>query len=194
MRRRLSLATRKELIEAVRKRYQEAALATKTDILDEFVELTGYHRKHAVRLLGPSTGQKREEKLRSENRIYNDVVREALILLWEASDRICGKRLKALVPTLLEAMEKHGHLQLATGVRNRLLQMSAATIDRLLTEPRERVIGTRRRKGVGATILRRSIPIRTFGLGRIPNQAIWKPIWWPTAAGRWPAVSSIRWF
>jgi hypothetical protein len=38
MRRRLSLATRKELIEAVRKRYQEAALATKTDILDEFVE------------------------------------------------------------------------------------------------------------------------------------------------------------
>ena len=83
MRRRLSLATRKELIEAVRKRYQEAALATKTDVLDEFVELTGYHRKHALRLLGPSTGQKREEKLRSENRIYNDVVREALILLWE---------------------------------------------------------------------------------------------------------------
>ena len=63
MRRRLSLATRKELIEAVRKRYQEAALATKTDILDEFVELTGYHRKHAVRLLGPSAGQKREEEV-----------------------------------------------------------------------------------------------------------------------------------
>jgi hypothetical protein len=53
--------------------------------------------------------------------------------------------LKALVPTLLEAMEKHGHLQVAAGVRDRLLQMSAATIDRLLTEPRERVIGTRRR-------------------------------------------------
>jgi len=169
MRRRLSLATRKELIEAVRKRYQEAALATKTDILDEFVELTGYHRKHAVRLLGSSAGQKREKKFRSENRIYNDAVREALILLWEAADRICGKRLKALVPTLLDAMEKHGHLRLATGVRDRLLQMSAATIDRLLTEPRERVTGTRRRKGVGATILRRSIPIRTFGDWKDPE-------------------------
>src|SRR5947209_18374569 len=101
MRRRLSLATRKELIEAVRKRYQEAALATKTDILDEFVELTGYHRKHAVRLLGASAGQKREKKLRSEHRIYNHAVREALILLWEPADRICGKRLKALVPTSL---------------------------------------------------------------------------------------------
>lgn len=169
MRRRLSLATRKELIEAVRKRYQEAALAIKTDILDEFVELTGYHRKHAVRLLGPSAGPKREKKLRSENRVYNDAVREALILLWEAADRICGKRLKALVPTLLEAMEKHGHLELADGVRDRLVQMSAATIDRLLTEPRERVTGTRRRKGVGATILRRSIPIRTFGDWKDPE-------------------------
>ena len=159
----MSLATRKELIEAVRKRYQEAALATKTDILDEFVELTGYHRKHAVRLLGPSSEQKRQKKSRSDKRVYNEAVREALILLWEAADRICGKRLKALIPTLVAAMEKHGHLQLAAGIRERLLQMSAATIDRLLTEPRERVTGTRRRKGVGATVLRRSIPIRTFG-------------------------------
>jgi hypothetical protein len=163
MRRRLSLATRKELIEAVRKRYQEAALATKTDILDEFIELTGYHRKHAIRLLGPSSEQKRQKKSRSQKRVYNDAEREALILLWEAADRICGKRLKALIPTLLAAMEKHGHLQLAAGIRERLLQMSAATIDRLLTEPRERVTATRRRKGVGATVLRRSIPIRTFG-------------------------------
>src|SRR4051812_16481355 len=169
MRRRLSLATRKELIEAVKNRYQEATVASKTDILDEFVELTGYHRKHAVRLLGPRAGQEREKKLRSENRIYNGAVREALILLWEAADRICGKRLKAVIPTLLEAMEKHGHLQLETGVRDRLRQMSAATIDRLLTEPRERVTGTRRRKGVGGTILRRSIPIRTFGDWKDPE-------------------------
>jgi hypothetical protein len=101
MRRRLSLATRKELIEAVRKRYQEAALATKTDILDEFVELTGYHRKHAIRLLGPCARQKREKKLGAQKLIYNDAVREAMILLWEAADRICDKRLKALVPRCL---------------------------------------------------------------------------------------------
>ncbi len=126
MRRRLSLATRKELIEALRRRYQEATLATKTDILHEFVETTGYHREHAVRLLGPSSGRKREKRLRSGRRVYNDAIQEVLILLWETGDRISGKRLKALVPLLLEAMEKHGHLQLATGVRDRLLQMSAA--------------------------------------------------------------------
>jgi hypothetical protein len=35
-----------------------------------------------------------------------------------------------LLPKLLEAMERHGHLQLNNGVRTQLLTMSAATIDR----------------------------------------------------------------
>jgi hypothetical protein len=56
-------------------------------------------------------------------------VREALIVVWEASDRICGKRLRPLLPILVEAMERHGHIQLAPEVRARLLAMSAATID-----------------------------------------------------------------
>ena len=64
-------------------------------------------------------------------------MREALILVWESSDRICGKRLKPLVPILIEAMERHGHLRLANEVRTRLLSMSAATIDRSLREVRE---------------------------------------------------------
>ena len=33
---------------------------------------------------------------RPARRVYDDAVREALIVLWEASDRICGKRLKPL--------------------------------------------------------------------------------------------------
>ena len=88
-------------MEAVRKRYQGATLATKTGILDEFVEVTGYHRKHAVRLFGPSAGRKQQKNPRVKGRIYGDAVQEALILLWEAADRICGKRLKALVDNLV---------------------------------------------------------------------------------------------
>lgn len=51
-------------------------------------------------------------------------------LLWEASGRVCGKRLKALLPILLEAMERHGHFDLAPEIRGKLLAMSAATVDR----------------------------------------------------------------
>ena len=54
----------------------------------------------------------------SARRIYREAVKEALIVLWEAADRICGKRLKALLPPLVEAMERHKHLQLEDGVRD----------------------------------------------------------------------------
>jgi hypothetical protein len=73
---------------------------------------------------------------RPRRRIYDDAVREALIVVWEASDRICGRRLRPLVPIMLEAMERHGHLQLAPEVRTGLLAMSAATIDRALCDIR----------------------------------------------------------
>jgi hypothetical protein len=55
-------------------------------------------------------------------------VRQALALLWEAAaDRICGKRLKALLPVLIESMERHGHVRLDPVVRSALLDISAAT-------------------------------------------------------------------
>jgi hypothetical protein len=49
--RRISMATRDELILAIADRYREAERAQKARILDEFVVITGYHRKHAMRLL-----------------------------------------------------------------------------------------------------------------------------------------------
>ena len=67
-------------------------------------------------------------------------------MLWEASDRICGKRLRPLMPVLLEAMERHGHLRLAPEVRISLLAMSAATIDRSLRDVRQQPSRSTRRK------------------------------------------------
>jgi hypothetical protein len=63
---------------------------------------------------------------------YSETVRSALVVLWEAADRICGKRLKAILPGLISAMERHGHLMLDPDVRQLLLAANPATIDRLL--------------------------------------------------------------
>src|ERR1700738_618226 len=49
--RKVSMATRAELILAIRERYASAGRPEKAKILDEFVALTGFHRKHAMRLL-----------------------------------------------------------------------------------------------------------------------------------------------
>ena len=57
--------------------------------------------------------------------------------LWEASNRLCGKRLQALLPLLLESLERHGHLALDPEVREKLLTISSATIDRLLAPVRK---------------------------------------------------------
>jgi hypothetical protein len=69
-------------------------------------------------------------------RLYDVAVQEALVVLWEASDRICGKRLKPLLPILVPALERHGHLRLDEAVRLKLFSVSAATMDRLLADAR----------------------------------------------------------
>ena len=152
--------TRRELIEAMGKRYREATRERRRTILDEFVEVTGYHRKHALRLFGTTLKAEKQAR-RTGKRIYDEAMQQALIVLWEAADRICGKRLKPLIPILVQAMERHGHLQLDAEVKQSIAEVSAASIDRLLSKVRESAKGARRKRGI-ASELRRSIPIRTF--------------------------------
>ncbi|MBC8741971.1 transposase family protein [Paraburkholderia sp. UCT31] len=160
------MTTRKELVAALQLRYSGAAFGDRIRILDEFVALTGYHRKHAIRLLREQPGA--VKGARERNRLYDEAVRQALTVLWEAADRVCGKRLKALIPKLVDAMERHGHLDLDPVIKAKLLDVSTATIDRMLANARLAIDGQRkRRKGVGSAI-RRSIPVRTFADWRDP--------------------------
>ena len=154
------METRRELIEALGERYQRSERVEKRKILDEFVELAGYHRKHAIRVLKRQCGIKGSTP-GTATRLYDEAVITALTIIWEAADRICGKRLKAVLATFVESMERNGHLRLDLSVKERLLQMSAATIDRLL-RPVRAVAKQGRRKVSVNTPLRKSIAIRTY--------------------------------
>lgn len=155
------MTARDELVAAIAGRYAQGDRAERSRILDEFAAVTGFHRKHAMRLL--RFGQvKQRSGPRLARRVYNDAVREALIVVWEAADRICGKRLRPLIPVLVEAMERHGHLQLIPEVRTRLLAMSAATIDRALRDIRQHAGTATRRRSAPSAAIRRSVPVRTF--------------------------------
>ncbi len=161
MGRRISMATRREVLRVVRERYVGQSRSEKSRILDEFVAVTGYHRKHAIRLLNEEEDEV-DRPPRIGRRIYDEAVREALIIVWETADRICGKRLKAALPSLVEAMERHGHLRLDEEVRRRLLAASASTIDRLLAPIREEA-GRRKRRSGATSAIRKKVPVRTFG-------------------------------
>jgi len=159
MGKKISGPTRAELVTTIRERYGAGSKAEKLCILDEFVAVTGYHRKHAIRVLN---GRAAKRKMRrSRKRLYDDAVREAAVVLWEASDRVCGKRLKPLLPILLGALEGHGHMQLDQAVRTRLLVASAATLDRMLS-PTRASAGRRHPPSGAKPAIRRSVPVRTF--------------------------------
>ena len=91
-----------------------------------------------------------------------DAIRDALIALWEASDRICGKRLKVMIASLLPALERHGRLTLSDEHRGLIESVSAATIDRMLVDVKVAAAGSRRRRVRFYSAIRREVPIRTF--------------------------------
>ena len=106
----ISKMAKQELVATIRDRYQQSSKKEKGRILDEFTAITGHHRKHGIRLLSQTVAE--EDKQVLGRRIYDEAVREAVIVVWEAFDRICGKRLKAALPNLVDSMERHGHLEL----------------------------------------------------------------------------------
>ena len=161
----ISPQARRELVAALRHRYEQATKAEKGTILAEFTAVSGYHRKHAVRLLRtPMEGGPPGTTI--GKRVYDEAVREALTVVWEAADRICGKRLKAVIPQLVEAMERHGHLALEAEVRRKLFGVSAATIDRVL-KPVRTGAGIRRKKRSRKRVSK-EIAVKTFHVWQDP--------------------------
>jgi Integrase core domain len=157
----LTREARDELVGAVRSRYRAATCKEERKrMLTEFIAVTGYHPKSALRVLHQEASD-RGPLTRRRPRLYDEAARQALIVLWEASDRVCGKRLKPLLRTLLPAMERHGHLRLDPTIREKLLGMSAATMDRLLRAARAPTKRQRSRRVVSE--VRQRIPVRTFG-------------------------------
>ena len=151
--RRISMGTRDELLEAVAARYRSATRAEKGRILTEFAEIAGYHRNHAGRLLRREHGVDR-----SQPRPRRRVITKRCEKLWW----FCGKQLEPLIPLLIPAMERHGHLALDDEVRGRLLRISAVTIDRALAPVRAASSGGQRRRNAHSSAVRQSIPIRTY--------------------------------
>ena len=71
------------------------------------------------------------EASRERKRLYGATIKDAVTALWEASDRVCGKRLVVMIPTLLPALERHGRLKLGKRDQKLVLSVSAATRGRL---------------------------------------------------------------
>lgn len=156
------LTSRRELLASIAPRYRGAKRVDKQRILEEFTAATGYHRQYAIQLLNHPPPPRSVAITRPRARRYDEAVQATLVQLWELAGRICAKRLVPFLPTLLEALERHGHLPLSASLREQLLGISAATVDRLLREARQRAPGAGRATSRSSGLLKNQIPIRTF--------------------------------
>ena len=157
----MTRASIREYVEALRGRYTLASKKEKGRILDEFTKVTACHRKAAIRLLRGGN-QPRRNRRRGRPRLYGVAVAEALRVAWEATDRLCSRRLHPFLPELIAVLRRHGDGRMAAEVTDQLCQMSPSTIDRLLRPWRQ----PGRRRSLSTTrpgsLLKNSIPIRTF--------------------------------
>jgi hypothetical protein len=156
----MSQRSKRELLEVVQPRYLKASRKGKTQILNEFVAATGYHRKYAIRLLKHGRPHKLHKR-RGRRKIYQGEVVVALTRIWEICGRICSKRLQPFLPEMVTVLERHNEMELCEETKQLLLKMSRATIDRCLQPAR-----FEQRKGLSTTkpgsLLKKAIPVRTF--------------------------------
>ncbi|HSB09099.1 MAG TPA: DDE-type integrase/transposase/recombinase [Blastocatellia bacterium] len=170
----LTMGERQSLVREIASRYQRASKKDKRRILDEFVQTTGYHRTYASYLLSHHgkrvvvsrktaiVGDIRKRIRKKREPVYGAEVVEALKRIWGILDLICGKRLKTALPEVIPKLERWGELKLNAEVREKLLRMSASTMDRVLSSERKRMELKSRSGTKPGTLLKHQVPIRTF--------------------------------
>ena len=171
---RLTMREKRSVTAIVASRYRKATKKEKYIILGEFTQLNGYNRCYAAFLLREHgkrlrvntntvlVGDFRKRIKRNKPRIYDDKVESALKKIWFLMDCICGKRLAPMLGELIGVLERFGEIELESEVKEKLLNVSPATIDRLLVEERKKQTLRARSKTKPGTLLKHQIPIRTF--------------------------------
>ena len=172
----LTMRQKKAVTRELRDRYSKSSKKEKTIILNGFIQLTRYNRSYAARILrlkevlgymhieGKRVRLVRDNRKikRKKKKIYDEGVLVALKEIWKIGDYICSKRLAPYLSEIIPVLEKWGEIKLKPKVRKKLFKISAATIDRLLTDTRKKYQIKGRSTTRPGSLLKKSIPIRTF--------------------------------
>jgi hypothetical protein len=158
----LSMGERKAVTNKMAAAYRRGTKAEKSAVLDQLVELTGWHRDHArAQLRG--AGEIRVVRVRRPRTpVYSARVVSALELCWRVGRQPAGKRLAPMLAWLVPLLHRDGELDLTEHEARLLCAMSPATIDRRLRGAKV-LAGVRGRSHTRpGSILKSQIPIRTW--------------------------------
>jgi hypothetical protein len=159
----MSLKSKRELKEVVQPRYLKANKVEKQKILDEFTSATGYHRKHAIRVLKNQVQVQNHPKGKTKTyqTTYRGEVVQVLEQIWEIYGHLCSKRLQPFLPEAIKVLERCQEIEISKETKELLLKISSASLDRCL-----RRVRIKSPHGLSTTkpgsLLKTLIPVRTF--------------------------------
>jgi hypothetical protein len=152
--------SKSELLRSYRKRYERASKKDKSAIINAIIDATGYCRKHIIRVFNQDVHVPKKITRTRPSRYKH--LHDTLVKVWAASNFLCGKRLEPFLPELIKSLKRHKEISLTKEDEVLLLNVSASTIDRLLTQERKAMRLRGRATTKPGTLLKHHIPIRTF--------------------------------
>lgn len=155
----MSKMSKREYLIQLKNKYWNARKRVKTRLLDDFCDFTCYNRKYALYLLNNPVPAK-WKRYEARKKVYESPVIDALLILWRASNEICGERFHPFIPEILGKLEESNEIKITNEIEEKLLTISLGAVKRIIRKTKRRStikIGGTTKPG---SILKKQIAIR----------------------------------
>lgn len=158
----MNLKTKREYLAIVRERYQKCSTKLeKSTLISEVMGNLSMARKSVIRSINHRPPRYRKPRTGRAEVYGFDLIRP-LTTLWKVAGCPCSKRLKPQVGELINHLKRFDEITLYGDQEEKLLAMSAFTMDRLLVDARHLPLNSLGLSGTKRSpLLKTLIPIRT---------------------------------